>query len=79
VPDDLRLALSKSKKAKAFFETLDGKNRFAILYRIHDAKKPETRAARIEKFVAMLVAGETLHPLAAKSPKRVRKETKKKR
>jgi len=40
VPDDLRLALSKSKRAKAFFETLDSKNRFAILYRIHDAKKP---------------------------------------
>jgi uncharacterized protein YdeI (YjbR/CyaY-like superfamily) len=66
VPDDLRLALSKSRKAKAFFETLDGKNRFAILYRIHSAKKSETRAARIEKFVAMLVAGETLHPRATR-------------
>jgi uncharacterized protein YdeI (YjbR/CyaY-like superfamily) len=73
VPDDLRLALSKSKKAKAFFETLDGKNRFAILYRIHDAKKPETRAARIEKFVAMLAAGETIHPQKAKAPKRIKK------
>jgi uncharacterized protein YdeI (YjbR/CyaY-like superfamily) len=62
-----------SKKATAFFETLDSKNRFAILYRIHDAKKPETRAARIEKFVAMLVAGETLHPMAAKAPKRAKK------
>jgi uncharacterized protein YdeI (YjbR/CyaY-like superfamily) len=65
VPDDLRLALSKSKKAKAFFETLDSRNRFAILYRIHDAKKPETRAARIKKFVAMLMAGETIHPRKA--------------
>jgi uncharacterized protein YdeI (YjbR/CyaY-like superfamily) len=74
VPDDLRLALSKSRKAKAFFEALDRKNRFAILYRIHDARKPETRAARIEKFIAMLVAGETLHPLAAKAPKRQRKK-----
>jgi uncharacterized protein YdeI (YjbR/CyaY-like superfamily) len=74
VPDDLRLALSKSKKAKAFFETLDSKNRFSILYRIHDAKKPETRAARIEKFVAMLVAGETLYPLAAKAMKRAGKK-----
>ena len=70
VPDDLRLALSKSKKAKAFFETLDSKNRYAILYRIHGAKKPETRAARIEKFVAMLVAGDTLYPLATKGAKR---------
>jgi uncharacterized protein YdeI (YjbR/CyaY-like superfamily) len=74
VPDDLRLALSKSKRAKAFFETLDSKNRFSILYRIHDAKKPETRAARIEKFVAMLVAGETLYPLAAKALKRAGKK-----
>jgi uncharacterized protein YdeI (YjbR/CyaY-like superfamily) len=73
VPDDLRLALSKSKKAKAFFETLDSKNRFSILYRVHDARKPETRAARIGKFVAMLAAGETLYPLAAKAPKRAKK------
>jgi len=69
VPDDLRLALSKTKKAKAFFETLDSKNRFSILYRIHDAKKVETRAARIEKFVAMLAAGETLYPLTGKARK----------
>jgi uncharacterized protein YdeI (YjbR/CyaY-like superfamily) len=74
VPDDLRLALSNSRKAKAFFDTLDSKNRFAILYRVHDAKKPETRAARIAKFIAMLGAGETLHPLAAKAPKRARKK-----
>ena len=74
VPDDLRLALSKSKKAKAFFETLDSKNRFAILYRIHDAKKPETRTARIEKFIAMLVAGETIYPLKTKTPKRPQKK-----
>ena len=73
MPNDLRLALSKSKKAKAFFETLDSKNRFSILYRIHDAKKPETRAARIEKFATMLAAGETLHPLAAKAAKRAKK------
>jgi uncharacterized protein YdeI (YjbR/CyaY-like superfamily) len=75
VPDDLRLALSKSKKAKAFFETLDSKNRFAILYRVHDAKKPQTRLARIEKFVAMLAAGETLHPQRRKAPKRARTKT----
>jgi len=78
VPDDLRLALSKSKKAASFFETLDSKNRFSILYRIHDAKKPETRAARIEKFVAMLAAGDTLYPLAAKAPKRARTAAKNK-
>jgi uncharacterized protein YdeI (YjbR/CyaY-like superfamily) len=62
VPDDLRAALAKNKKASAFFETLSGANRYAILYRIHNAKKPEARVARIEKFIAMLAAGETLHP-----------------
>ena len=77
VPDDLARALAKSKKAKAFFETLDSKNRFAILYRVHSAKKPETRAARIEKFVAMLVEGETLHPLGAQAQKRAKKARKK--
>ena len=76
VPDDLARALAKSKKAKAFFETLDSKNRFAILYRVHSAKKPETRAARIEKFVAMLVEGETLHPLGAQAQKRAKKAKK---
>jgi uncharacterized protein YdeI (YjbR/CyaY-like superfamily) len=62
VPDDLAKALAKSKKAKAFFESLSGANRYAILHRLHDAKKPETRARRLEKFVAMLKNGETLHP-----------------
>jgi uncharacterized protein YdeI (YjbR/CyaY-like superfamily) len=62
VPDDLRVALARNKKASAFFGTLDRSNRFAILYRIHNAKKPETRVARIKQFVAMLAAGETLHP-----------------
>jgi len=77
VPDDLARALAKSKKAKAFFETLDSKNRFAILYRVHSAKKPETRAARIEKFVVMLVEGETLHPLGAQAQKRAKKAERK--
>jgi uncharacterized protein YdeI (YjbR/CyaY-like superfamily) len=62
IPDDLRAALAKNKKAGKFFETLDRANRYAILYRVHNAKKAETRAARIEKFVAMLAAGETIHP-----------------
>jgi uncharacterized protein YdeI (YjbR/CyaY-like superfamily) len=67
VPDDLRAALAKNKKAKGFFETLDRVNRYAILYRIHAAKKAETRIARIEKFVAMLIEGKTIHPLKPKS------------
>jgi uncharacterized protein YdeI (YjbR/CyaY-like superfamily) len=61
VPDDLRAALEKNRRAREFFETLSGVNRYAILYRIEDAKRPETRARRIEKFVAMLENHETLH------------------
>ena len=61
VPDDLAAALAADPQAKAFFETLSGSNRFAILYRVHDAKKPETRAARIAKFVAMCHNHETVH------------------
>jgi uncharacterized protein YdeI (YjbR/CyaY-like superfamily) len=63
VPDDLLAALAKHKRAKSFFEALDSTNRYAILYRIHTAKKPETRIARIEKFVAMLIEGKTIYPL----------------
>jgi uncharacterized protein YdeI (YjbR/CyaY-like superfamily) len=73
MPDDLRAALAKNKKAAAFFETLDAKNRYAILYRTDGAKKAETRAARIAKFVAMLARGETIHPQKAKAPKPVKK------
>ena len=61
VPDDFQAALDKHPKAKAFFETLKGANRYAILYRIQTAVKPETRARRITEFVAMLQRRETLH------------------
>jgi uncharacterized protein YdeI (YjbR/CyaY-like superfamily) len=54
VPDDLRRELEKNEVAREFFATLDSRNRYAILYQIQDAKKPETRARRIEKYVAML-------------------------
>jgi uncharacterized protein YdeI (YjbR/CyaY-like superfamily) len=62
VPDDLRRALDENEAARAFFETLDGANRYAILYRVQDAKKPETRARRIETFIEMLSEGRKLHP-----------------
>lgn len=62
VPDDLRAALEANSKARAFFETLNATNRYAILHRIQTAVKPETRARRIERFVAMLARGETLYP-----------------
>jgi uncharacterized protein YdeI (YjbR/CyaY-like superfamily) len=61
VPKDLSDALKRNARARAFFETLDGANRYAVLYRIHDAKKPETRAARIEKYVKMLAEHRTIH------------------
>ncbi|HEU0098700.1 MAG TPA: YdeI/OmpD-associated family protein [Allosphingosinicella sp.] len=61
VPEDLRAALEASPKAAAFFATLKGANRYAILYRIGAVKKPETRARKIAEFVAMLERGETVH------------------
>ena len=62
VPDDLRAALDRDPAAAELFETLDSTNRYAILHRIQEAKKPDTRARRIETFVAMLSRGETIHP-----------------
>ncbi len=61
VPPDLLERLRQNPAAEAFFDQLDAQNRYAILYRIHDAKKPETRARRIEKFVGMLERGEKIH------------------
>ncbi|MGH2461056.1 MAG: YdeI/OmpD-associated family protein [Chloroflexota bacterium] len=62
VPDDLRHALEANPAARDFFATLDRTNRYAILYRVEDAKRPETRARRIATFVAMLAEGKKLHP-----------------
>jgi uncharacterized protein YdeI (YjbR/CyaY-like superfamily) len=62
VPDDLQRELDAHPTAQAFFATLNRQNRYAMLYRIHTAKKPETRAARIQSFIAMLERGETLYP-----------------
>ena len=61
VPPDLQAALDANRKAATFFATLTGANRYAVLYRIGAAKKAETRARKIESFVAMLERGETLH------------------
>ena len=65
VPADLAAALTRNKSAAAFFEALDRANRYSFIYRVNDAKRPETRAERITKFVAMLARGETLHPRKA--------------
>lgn len=61
VPPDLAAALARNARALAFFETLDRANRYAILYRVQTAKKPETRAERIARFVAMCARRETIH------------------
>jgi uncharacterized protein YdeI (YjbR/CyaY-like superfamily) len=61
VPNDLAAELKTRPKACAFFDALDSQNRYAVLYRLHDAKKPETRQRRLEKFVAMLERGERIH------------------
>jgi uncharacterized protein YdeI (YjbR/CyaY-like superfamily) len=62
VPDDLQRELVRNPAAQAFFATLDSANRYAILYRLQDAKKPETRARRLAQYVAMLNEGKKLHP-----------------
>jgi len=61
VPPDLEAALKKNKKAAAFFKTLSGSNRYAILHRLHTAKKEETRTNRLALFIGMLERGETIH------------------
>jgi len=62
VPADLQVALNHHPEARAFFATLDSTNRYAILFRLQTAKKPETRARRLEQFVRMLENHEKLYP-----------------
>jgi uncharacterized protein YdeI (YjbR/CyaY-like superfamily) len=61
VPDDLALALDAHPRARASFAGLNAANRYAILWQLQTAKKPETRTRRIERFIDMLERGETLH------------------
>jgi len=62
VPNDLQAALDANPAAREFFGTLNSQNRYAVLYRVQEAKRPETRARRIARFVEMLARGEKLHP-----------------
>jgi uncharacterized protein YdeI (YjbR/CyaY-like superfamily) len=62
VPDDFQAALNANPRAGAFFETIDRVNRYAVLWRIQTVKKAETRARKIEQFIAMLERGEKIHP-----------------
>ena len=62
VPEDLARALAANARANKAFAALDGRNRYAVLWRVQTAKRPETRARRIEDLVALLARGEKLHP-----------------
>jgi len=62
VPEDFQAALDAHPRAKAFFDSLDRANRYAVLWRIQTVKKPETRARKIEQFIAMLESKEKIHP-----------------
>lgn len=62
MPADLAAALNAQPAAKAVFDKLSSQNRYAVLFRIEQAKRADTRARRIERFVAGLARGETLHP-----------------
>jgi uncharacterized protein YdeI (YjbR/CyaY-like superfamily) len=62
IPPDFQSALDDHPQAKVFFSTLNSVNRYSILRRIQTAAKPETRAARIKKFIEMLARGEKIHP-----------------
>jgi uncharacterized protein YdeI (YjbR/CyaY-like superfamily) len=62
VPEELRRELENNEKAREFFSELDRRNRYAILYQIQDAKRPETRARHIAKYVAMLAEQKKPYP-----------------
>lgn len=62
VPPDLQAALDREPAARTMFERLTSQNRYSVLYRVENAKRPGTRANRIQQYVAMLARGETLHP-----------------
>ncbi|HEX4337574.1 MAG TPA: YdeI/OmpD-associated family protein [Polyangiaceae bacterium] len=78
VPDDLARALALNPRAARFFAELDGANRYAILWRVQTAKKPETRAERIARFVGMCARGEKLHEPRARTRPPATKTAKKK-
>jgi uncharacterized protein YdeI (YjbR/CyaY-like superfamily) len=68
VPPDLAAALAAEPRAQAMFDVLTSQNRYSVLLRLSQAKKPETRARRLEQFVAMLARGETIYPQKRRLP-----------
>jgi uncharacterized protein YdeI (YjbR/CyaY-like superfamily) len=61
VPDDLQSELDRDPRLAAAFAALDARNRYSIIWRINDAKRPDTRARRVDKYVEMLRRGERIH------------------
>lgn len=66
--DDLKAALDAEPSARALFDALDSANRYSVLYRVHQTKTPEKRAAKIAEMVAKLTRGETFHPRRGRTP-----------
>ena len=66
--DDLKAALDAEPLARALFDALDSANRYSVLYRVHQAKTPEKRAAKIAEMVARLARGQTFHPRRGQKP-----------
>jgi uncharacterized protein YdeI (YjbR/CyaY-like superfamily) len=62
IPEDFEKELNKNLKAKAFFETLDRQNKYAIMFRINNVKKIETRMKKIQQYISMLEKGEKIYP-----------------
>ena len=62
VPDDLRDAVAASPSAQQMWDVLTRTNKFALVYRVQEAKRPQTRARRIQQYVEMLARGDTPHP-----------------
>ena len=62
LPEDFAKELQQNSKAKAFYDMLNGQNKYAILFRIKNAKKYETRTKRIQQFISMLERGEKIYP-----------------
>jgi uncharacterized protein YdeI (YjbR/CyaY-like superfamily) len=62
IPDDFQTAMNENQRAKEFFSSLNSINRYAILHRLQDAKKPETRASRIKIFIEMLANNQKIYP-----------------
>ena len=62
IPPELELALAQNPKAREFFDSLNSQNRFAFVFRVQTAKKPETKIKRVSEFIRMLENREMFYP-----------------